>query len=132
VIRSVLVAVAAVPALLLAAGCGGSAPEPVKTQLEQHFQQGLDQLAEMDANEDSGFDAKRGRLTKATCSPSSCTLRWRTWDGKVASTRYVIRGNSKCFTAHAKPELPAVMDDTIGAYGAHPLNDMSSKPGLDC
>jgi hypothetical protein len=47
-------------------------------------------------------------------------------------THYALAGGPKCFTARARPELQPVIDDTIGAYNTHPLNDLSTKPGLDC
>jgi hypothetical protein len=118
--------------LLLAAGCGGRAEEPVRQQLVQHFNTALGQLAEMDANEESGVAPKRGRLTGVSCGTAWCTVHWRRWDGRAMVTRYALTGGPRCFTARASPELPPIIDDTIGAYGTHPLNDLSTKPGLRC
>jgi hypothetical protein len=120
------------PVLLLAAGCGGSAEKPVNEQLAQHFNTALGQLAEMDANQENGVAAKRGRLDRVSCAAGSCTVWWHRWDGRAIVTRYALAGGPKCFTARARPELPPVIDDTIGAYNTHPLNDLSTKPGLDC
>jgi hypothetical protein len=125
-------ALAAASVLLLAAGCGGRAEKPVRQQLVQHFNTALGQLAEMDANRESGVAPKRGRLESVSCGTGSCAIHWRRWDGRAVVTRYALAGGPKCFTARARPELPPTMDDTIGAYGTHPLNDLSTKPGLDC
>lgn len=120
------------PVLLLAAGCGGSAEKPVNEQLAQHFNSALGQLAEMDANQENGVAAKRGRLDRVSCAAGSCTVKWQRWDGRAIVTHYALAGGPKCFTARARPELQPIMDDTIGAYNTHPLNDLSTKPGLDC
>jgi hypothetical protein len=104
----------------------------VHEQLAGHFRAALVDLGKMDASEDNGVDERRGKLESVACGAATCTARWTTWDGKSEVTRYEIHGGRRCFTAIATPRLPDVLDDTIGAYGAHPLNDLSTRPGLSC
>lgn len=114
----------------------------LERDLGNGFRFGLYRLAVMaqprDAAPDLGQDLPTGTLQRVRCAadaprprgtawPWRCAVAWRTLAGRDRHTRYVVRNlPTGCFSAGARPALPAHRDATIASFSEHPLNALVS------
>jgi hypothetical protein len=126
---------------------GYLAPSDLERQLGNAFRKGLYRLAVMSQRSEDAMDLGQplptGLLRGVRCDattprPSgggpwtwSCSVSWRSVEGRAESTRYTVRlAPGECFGAGATPHRAALYDATIRTYSEDPLNALGSvRPG---
>jgi hypothetical protein len=126
---------------------GYLAASDLERQLGNAFRKGLYRLAVMTQRSDEAGDLGQplptGLLRGVRCAsnvphPSggrawawTCSVAWRTVEGRPEQTRYVVRLQpGKCYAAGATPERKPRYDATIRSYSVDPLNALGSlRPG---
>jgi hypothetical protein len=82
---------------------------------------------------DIGQAVPTGLVNSVACRPAGggsasfrCAVRWSDQRGRARVTRYDVRPSAEdCFTASARPALPAIYDRTLDTYATNPLQDPS-------